>query len=91
MYGMLNFEIMAEDLVIKGGSKEERYACLLPQMAAVLEGETDEIARMANVAAGIVEEDNADEFMMMTGIDDYDILTYEDSVYGDLSADDQVP
>ena len=52
---MLNFEIMAEDLVIKGGSKEERYACLLPQMAAVLEGETDEIARMANVAAMLHE------------------------------------
>ena len=47
--------------------------------------------RIANVAAGIVEEDNADDFMLMTGFDDYDILTYEDSVYGDLSADDVAP
>ena len=42
---------MAEQLIIINGSKEERYAALLPQIEAVLEGEADPIARMANVAA----------------------------------------
>ena len=32
-------------------TKEERYIGLLPQVRALCEGETDEIARMANVAA----------------------------------------
>ena len=46
---------MAEHLEIKGESKEERYANLLPQIEAVLEGEPDQIARMANVAAMLHE------------------------------------
>ena len=46
---------MAEHLEISGESKEERYACLLPQVEAVLEGEPDQIARMANVAAMLHE------------------------------------
>ncbi len=37
------------------GSKEEQYAMLLPQIEALLEGETDQIARMANVAAVLHE------------------------------------
>ena len=32
-------------------NKEESYAVLLPQVEAILEGETDLVARMANVAA----------------------------------------
>ncbi len=32
---------MAEHLEIKGESKEERYANLMPQVEAVLEGEPD--------------------------------------------------
>ena len=32
-------------------TKEERYIGLLPQVRTLCEGETDEIARMANVAA----------------------------------------
>ncbi|WP_106828504.1 GAF domain-containing protein [Parabacteroides pacaensis] len=44
---------MAENLVISTGSKEEKYKVLLPQIKALLEGETDLIANMANVAAMI--------------------------------------
>ncbi len=42
-----------EHLIITEGTKEERYAALLPQIEALLEGEEDMIARMANVAAAI--------------------------------------
>ena len=46
---------MSEHLIISGATKAERYAILLPQIEAVLEGETDEVARMANVAACLWE------------------------------------
>lgn len=46
---------MVEQLKIAGESKEERYASLLPQVESVLEGEPDQIARMANVAAMLHE------------------------------------
>lgn len=42
---------MSESLIINNGTKEEKYATLLPQIKAVIEGETDLIAKMANVAA----------------------------------------
>ena len=44
---------MAEDLQIAGGSKQERYEALLPQLGALLDGETDLIANLANVAAAL--------------------------------------
>ena len=44
---------MAEELHIAQGSKEEKYALLHKQIAAVTEGENDTIANMANVAAMI--------------------------------------
>ena len=44
---------MAEHLIIEGNSKEERYATLLPQLQSLVEGESDVIANMANVAACI--------------------------------------
>ena len=44
-----------EQLVIQGSSKQERYEALLPQVASVVEGETDLIANMANVAAMLHE------------------------------------
>lgn len=49
---------MAEDLHIHQGSKEEQYASLYPQVKAILEGETDTIANMANVCAAIKEQFN---------------------------------
>ncbi|MBQ6572476.1 MAG: GAF domain-containing protein [Alistipes sp.] len=44
---------MAENLIIAEGGKEEKYALLLKQVAALIEGESDIIANMANVAAMI--------------------------------------
>jgi GAF domain-containing protein len=44
---------MAEDLTLIQGSKEEKYAGLLPQIAALTAGETDAVANMANVAAAL--------------------------------------
>ena len=44
---------MAEHLIIEGNSKEELYATLLPQLQSLVEGESDLIANMANVAACI--------------------------------------
>ena len=46
---------MAEDLTVQGTTKAERYQSLLPQVKALLEGETDLIANMANVCAAIRE------------------------------------
>ncbi len=42
---------MAEELIIQGESKEERYANLLPQVEALLDHESDSIANMANLCA----------------------------------------
>lgn len=50
---------MAEDLTIaKTGSKEEQYQSLIPQIEALLYGETDQIANMANVCAALKEQFN---------------------------------
>ena len=47
---------MAEDLSIKHGSKQEQYENLLPQVKALLDGEPDLIANLANVAAALKEQ-----------------------------------
>ena len=44
---------MAEQLIISDGSKEEKYALLYSQVAALTEGESDLIANMANIASMI--------------------------------------
>lgn len=44
-----------EQLIIQGETKQERYEALLPQIASVVEDETDLIANMANVAAMLHE------------------------------------
>ena len=46
---------MAEHLDISQGGKAEKYAALLPQIASVVEAESDPIANMANVASMIHE------------------------------------
>ena len=46
---------MSEQLIIQGETKQERYEALLPQIKAVIEGENDLIANMANVAAMLHE------------------------------------
>ena len=47
---------MAEDLQIAKGSKQEQYETLLPQISALLNGEPDLIANLANVAAALKEQ-----------------------------------
>ncbi|HTI89660.1 MAG TPA: GAF domain-containing protein [Puia sp.] len=47
---------MAEDLTIVEGSKTDRYTALLPQVKALMEGETDLVANLANVAAALKEQ-----------------------------------
>lgn len=44
---------MAEGLIIAQGSKQARYELLYKQVEAMLAGETDEVARMANLASMI--------------------------------------
>ena len=44
---------MAENLIIAEGGKEAKYALLYKQIEALVEGESDPIANMANVAAMI--------------------------------------
>lgn len=47
---------MAEDLSILRGTKEEQYRSLMPQIKALLEGETDFIANLANISAALKEQ-----------------------------------
>lgn len=47
---------MAEDIQIINGTKEEQYQALLPQIKGLLEGESDYIANLANVAAALKEQ-----------------------------------
>jgi len=48
---------MAEDLTIaKTGTKEEQYLSIIPQIEALLYGETDLIANLANVCAALKEQ-----------------------------------
>ena len=47
---------MAEDLHIAMGSKQEQYEALLPQIEALISGEPDLIANLANVAAALFQQ-----------------------------------
>jgi GAF domain-containing protein len=47
---------MAEDLTISKGSKEEQYINLLPQIRGLLDGETDLVANLANIAGALKEQ-----------------------------------
>ena len=47
---------MAEDLTITRGSKEEQYINLLPQIIGLLDGETDLVANLANIAGALKEQ-----------------------------------
>jgi L-methionine (R)-S-oxide reductase len=49
---------MAEDLKVIVGSKEEQYRSLLPQISALLNGEKDRVANMANFVAALKEQFN---------------------------------
>ncbi|MEO7522959.1 MAG: GAF domain-containing protein [Ferruginibacter sp.] len=47
---------MSEDLMIASGNKVEQYQSLLPQIRAILEGEPDLIANLANTTAALKEQ-----------------------------------
>ncbi len=47
---------MAEDLKIVFGTKEEQYQSLIPQIKALISGEPDLIANLANIAAALKEQ-----------------------------------
>lgn len=47
---------MAEDLTITGGTKQEQYESIFPQINGLLQGEPDLIANMANVTAALKEQ-----------------------------------
>ena len=49
---------MAEDLKVAVGTKEEQFLGLLPQIKALLEGERDLVANMANFVAALKEQFN---------------------------------
>lgn len=47
---------MAEDLVVARGTKQEQYASLIPQIKALIEGEPDLVANLANIVAALKEQ-----------------------------------
>ncbi|HVV06272.1 MAG TPA: GAF domain-containing protein [Puia sp.] len=47
---------MSEDLKIASGTKSEQYASLLPQIRALIEGESDAVSNLANMAAALKEQ-----------------------------------
>ena len=47
---------MAEDLSIIQGTKEDQYQTLLPQIKALIEGEPDMVANLANICAALKEQ-----------------------------------
>ncbi|TCV15144.1 GAF domain-containing protein [Sphingobacterium alimentarium] len=49
---------MAEDLKIIAGDREEQYKSLVPQIKALLTGEEDLIANLANISAALKEQFN---------------------------------
>lgn len=49
---------MAEDLQIVTGTKEEVYQSLIPQINALIEGEPDVTANLANICAALKEQFN---------------------------------
>jgi L-methionine (R)-S-oxide reductase len=47
---------MSEDLNIALGTKEEQYKTLLPQIFAIIDGEEDLVANLANITAALKEQ-----------------------------------
>ena len=47
---------MSEDLLISKGTKTEQYTTLIPQIGALIDGEPDLVANMANIAAALKEQ-----------------------------------
>jgi L-methionine (R)-S-oxide reductase len=49
-------QLMAEDLSIITGTKEEQYEALIPQIKGLLQGESDLVANLGNIAAALKEQ-----------------------------------
>lgn len=49
---------MAEDLIIFSGTKKEQYQALIPQIKALIAGEPDLIANLANITGALKEQFN---------------------------------
>lgn len=49
---------MAEELEISAGSKEEQYIALIPQIAALISGEKNLVANLANISASLKQQFN---------------------------------
>ena len=47
---------MAEDLTIVSGNKVAQYHSIIPQIKALIRGEDDQVANMANVCAALKEQ-----------------------------------
>ena len=47
---------MSEDLSIHKGSKKEQYESLIPQIRALIEGEPDLVANLANITGALKEQ-----------------------------------
>lgn len=47
---------MAEDLSIVQGTKAEKYQSVIPQIKALVEGEPDLVANLANIVAALMEQ-----------------------------------
>jgi L-methionine (R)-S-oxide reductase len=46
---------MAESIIVEGHTREEQYVSLLPQIKALITGENDLIANLANISAALKE------------------------------------
>lgn len=46
---------MAEEISIQGSTRDEQYRSLIPQIKALLEGESDTVANMGNLCAALKE------------------------------------
>ncbi|MCH4154676.1 MAG: hypothetical protein LKF31_00030 [Muribaculaceae bacterium] len=51
-----------------------------------LSGSQNSTTREQNITAGFQNKDNVDDFMLQGDVSEYDILTYQDSVYAQDSA-----
>jgi L-methionine (R)-S-oxide reductase len=47
---------MSEDLIIVSGTKTEKYEAVIPQIRALIEGEDDVIANLANITGALKEQ-----------------------------------
>jgi L-methionine (R)-S-oxide reductase len=44
---------MSESIIIQGNSRQEQYSSLLPQLRALVEGETDQLAALGNIMSAL--------------------------------------